>query len=194
MGRITGGMGLPGMPGLRSSAEHRFMAGLIAPVARLIEEFNKPPRDRARRPPSGSRITSCAPRPTTPARWPARSSRSRRRSPTARPAATSPRRSRPLRDLRRSAPRRDPDLRGRGAPRRAGHRADRRVPRPLPRPARRDQPHGRHRSGADPRPASCRPVAEGGAGGGHPRHQPEPRGRGDRDVPRRPARRLTGRA
>ena len=48
-------------------------------------------------------------------------------------------------------------LRRRGAARRAGHRAHRRVPWPLPRPPRRDQPDRRHRSGAAPHPRAARP-------------------------------------
>ena len=47
------------------------MTGLIAPVARLIDEPSRLP-GVGRKTASGSPTTSCAPRPTRPARWPRR--------------------------------------------------------------------------------------------------------------------------
>ena len=82
-------------------------------------------------------------------------------------------------------PRRDPAaaVRRRGVQGRRRDRADPRVPRPLPRARRRDLADRRHR----PRPAAD-PRADDPAGRRHrhrgdPGHRPQPRGRGDRDLP-----------
>ena len=163
------------------------MTGLIAPVARLIEEFNKLPGFGRRRP-SGSRTTCCAPRPTTRAPWPRRSSRSRRRSPLLRSAATSPRRGV---DPCGSAPipaGRDASAWSRSrstcwpssAPASSAAAITCCTARSAPSTA--SGP-----SGFAARELLAR-AAPGGIGGGDARQQPEPRGRGDGDVPRGAAR------
>ena len=83
-------------------------------------------------------------------------------------------------------PRRDPTvhLRGRGAQGRRRDRADPRVPRPLPRARRRDQPDRGHRPRRPADPRADDPAGRRRGHRGDPRHRPEPRGRGDRDLPR----------
>ena len=178
--RILGAVGAP---------EPRVATPLIEPVARLIEAF-------ARLPGIG---------PKTAQRLTYHLLRARRRGADARRGARrGPRRGRVLRALlqhqrpgrsARSAatrPATPPAVRRRGAARRPRPRADRRVQGPLPRPPRRDLADRRHRPDRlkirellDRADEAARRRADRG---GDPRDQPDPRGRGDRDVPRRAAR------
>ena len=84
-----------------------------------------------------------------------------------------------------------PAVRRRGAARRPRPGADRRVQGPLPRPPRRDLADRRRRArtGCKIRELLARADEAKRDGdavrGGHPRHEPDARGRGDGDVPRR---------
>ena len=73
-----------------------------------------------------------------------------------------------------------------GVARHRRHREDRRVPGSLSRAAGGHQPDRGHRSRAAEDEGAARPHRARGRAGGHPLHEPQHRGRGDRDVPRPP--------
>ena len=92
-------------------------------------------------------------------------------------------RGRAVPDLPRPAARPDRALRGRGVQGRRRHRADPRVQGPLPRARRRDLADRRHRPGPAAHPRADDAALRRHGHRGDPRDGPEPRGRGDRDLP-----------
>ena len=89
--------------------------------------------------------------------------------------------------LPRPAARPRADLRRRGAQGRRRDRAHPRVPGPLPRARRGDQPDRGHRPRRPAHPRAAGPAGRRRGHRDHPRHRPQPRGRGDRDLPGPPA-------